>query len=144
MSNSSLHKENESEKRIHDMLKTALGPTINTLLDDPDVTNVRLNPNGKLFYKKLKEGKTRLLRDDHQASGGADHPDRGVIEGGNLRFEKPHYFVRITHDGVQVPGDVAPGCGESGFCDPEKSGLDLHPGRLRQPGYFETRMGRIP
>lgn len=51
------NKEKESEKRVSEMLNTAFGPTINTLLDDPTVTNIRLNPNGKLFYKKLKEGK---------------------------------------------------------------------------------------
>ena len=49
--------KSESGRRVYEMLQTAFGPTINALLDDPEVTNIRLNPNGKLFFKTLKEGK---------------------------------------------------------------------------------------
>ncbi len=57
----------ESVKRKYEMLQTAFGQTITKLLEDPEVTNIRLNPNGKLFYKKLKEGKT-LSNDTISAS----------------------------------------------------------------------------
>ena len=38
------------------MLRTALGPDIAAWLDDPDVVEVMLNPDGRLWIDRLKEG----------------------------------------------------------------------------------------
>ena len=38
------------------MLRTALGPDIAAWLDDPAVVEVMLNPDGRLWIDRLKEG----------------------------------------------------------------------------------------
>ncbi|TWQ32214.1 type II/IV secretion system family protein, partial [Xanthomonas vasicola] len=38
--------------RLLDMMKSALGGAIGELLDDPDVEEVRANPDGRLWYVK--------------------------------------------------------------------------------------------
>ena len=38
------------------MLRTALGPDIAAWLDDPGVVEVMLNPDGRLWIYRLKEG----------------------------------------------------------------------------------------
>jgi type IV secretion system protein VirB11 len=43
--------------RSHRMLRTALGPTIAAALDDPDVVEVMLNPDGTLWTDRLCSGR---------------------------------------------------------------------------------------
>jgi type IV secretion system protein VirB11 len=38
------------------MLRTALGPAIAGFLDDPDIVEVMLNPDGRLWIDRLREG----------------------------------------------------------------------------------------
>ena len=38
------------------MLRTALGPTIARFLDDPDIVEVMLNPDGRLWIDRLSSG----------------------------------------------------------------------------------------
>lgn len=38
------------------MLRTALGPSVKQLLEDPTVVEVMLNPNGRLWVDRLSEG----------------------------------------------------------------------------------------
>lgn len=47
-----------SLSRSHRMLRTALGPVIAAALDDPDVVEVMLNPDGSLWIDRLQEGRT--------------------------------------------------------------------------------------
>lgn len=46
----------EGLKRGVRMLRTALGPVISRLLDDPSVVEVMLNPDGRLWIDRLSEG----------------------------------------------------------------------------------------
>ncbi|MCL8385882.1 P-type conjugative transfer ATPase TrbB [Xanthobacter aminoxidans] len=46
----------EGLKRGVRMLRTALGPVISRLLDDPTVVEVMLNPDGRLWVDRLSEG----------------------------------------------------------------------------------------
>lgn len=41
------------------MLRTAMGPVIATALDDPDVVEVMLNPDGSLWLDRLRTGRER-------------------------------------------------------------------------------------
>ena len=38
------------------MLRTALGPAISTLLQDPSVVEVMLNPDGRIWVDRLSDG----------------------------------------------------------------------------------------
>ena len=46
----------EAHARGARMLRTALGPDIASWLDDPGVVEVMLNPDGRLWIDRLKEG----------------------------------------------------------------------------------------
>ena len=46
----------EASTRGARMLRTALGPSIATWLDDPTVIEVMLNPDGRLWLDRLNEG----------------------------------------------------------------------------------------
>lgn len=51
-----LAQRSESQARGARMLRTALGPVIARLLDDPGVTEVMLNPDGRLWLDRLAGG----------------------------------------------------------------------------------------
>jgi len=38
------------------MLRTALGPAISALLRDPDIVEVMLNPDGRIWVDRLRDG----------------------------------------------------------------------------------------
>ena len=46
----------EAIERGSRMLRTALGPHVGAWLDDPDVIEIMLNPDGRLWLDRLKEG----------------------------------------------------------------------------------------
>lgn len=46
-----------AEERRRAMLKTAMGPVINEALGDPDVIEVMVNPDGRLWIDRLGEGR---------------------------------------------------------------------------------------
>lgn len=45
------------ESRFHQMLQTAFGPNMMRYFDDPDVIEIMLNPDGKIFIETLHNGK---------------------------------------------------------------------------------------
>jgi Flp pilus assembly CpaF family ATPase len=49
-------RKKEAISRGARMLRTALGPAIATWLEDPAVVEVMLNPDGRLWVDRLKEG----------------------------------------------------------------------------------------
>ena len=51
------------------MLRTALGPAIAAWLDDPDIVEVMLNPDGRLWLDRLAEGLTETGEELSSADG---------------------------------------------------------------------------
>jgi type IV secretion system protein TrbB len=50
------HQQSESSLRGARMLRTALGPAIAGFLEDPQVVEVMLNPDGRLWIDRLSQG----------------------------------------------------------------------------------------
>ncbi|ESX79387.1 conjugal transfer protein TrbB [Mesorhizobium sp. LSHC414A00] len=50
------HSGREAVSRGARMLRTALGPAIACFLEDPDIVEVMLNPDGRLWVDRLREG----------------------------------------------------------------------------------------
>ncbi len=50
------HQQSESSLRGARMLRTALGPAIAGFLEDPQIVEVMLNPDGRLWIDRLSEG----------------------------------------------------------------------------------------
>lgn len=50
------HQDPEGQARSARMLRTALGPAITRLLEDPAVIEVMLNPDGRVWIDRLSEG----------------------------------------------------------------------------------------
>ncbi|MBL7507592.1 Flp pilus assembly complex ATPase component TadA, partial [Escherichia coli] len=50
------HQKSEAILRGARMLRTALGSTIATFLEDPAIVEVMLNPDGRLWVDRLSEG----------------------------------------------------------------------------------------
>jgi P-type conjugative transfer ATPase TrbB len=50
------HPSSEAVSRVARMLRTALGPVIGRFLEDPTIVEVMLNPDGRLWIDRLKEG----------------------------------------------------------------------------------------
>lgn len=50
------HHQGQAESRGARMLRTALGPAIARYLEDPSIVEVMLNPDGRLWVDRLKEG----------------------------------------------------------------------------------------
>ena len=46
-----------TSERTLNMLRTAMGPTITQALDDPDVIEIMLNPDGRLWLDKVGLGR---------------------------------------------------------------------------------------
>lgn len=53
-----MHDVDESRQRVLDKLKKELGATVRGALEDPEVVDVILNPDGKLWVNRLGKGKT--------------------------------------------------------------------------------------
>ncbi len=50
------HRQSEAVSRGARMLRTALGPAIAGFLEDPEIVEVMLNPDGRLWIDRLSEG----------------------------------------------------------------------------------------
>lgn len=83
-------KETKSARRHFDMLMTSFGEEIMTLMDDADIIEVMLNPDGKLWAESLTKGKfftqqkidaiqagsiIKLIASYKQTIADADHPE---------------------------------------------------------------------
>lgn len=62
--------ETKTRKRHLDMLKTSLGEDVVILLQDPDVIEIMLNPDGKLWAESYDKGKyfTEIIFSENQAT----------------------------------------------------------------------------
>ena len=93
----------EKQKRIEDMLSRAFGKAINGLLDDPDVVEILLNADGKLWSDTLGTGKVftgeliaeadaeriiRIVASQHGEICNAENPVvAGELPGSGNRFQ---------------------------------------------------------
>lgn len=59
-----------TQSRLMEMLTTALGPEVTAYLDDPDVVELMLNPDGKLWVDRLGDGRifTEIVLPPEEAS----------------------------------------------------------------------------
>ncbi|TIW30509.1 MAG: P-type conjugative transfer ATPase TrbB, partial [Mesorhizobium sp.] len=53
---SASHQQSEAIIRGARMLRTALGPAIAEFLEDPEIVEVMLNPDGRLWVDRLSHG----------------------------------------------------------------------------------------
>ena len=82
------------------MLRTAMGPAIAAALDDPDVVEVLLNPDGSLWFDRLRTGRV--------ASGiSLSAPDAERI----IRLVAAHVRAEV-HPGAPILSAELPGSGE--------------------------------
>ena len=91
------HQKPEAIARGARMLRTALGPAIARLLEDPAVVEVMLNPDGRLWVDRLSEG----LSDTGERLSAAD----GVallVENAAI----PHVSRLIEAQGFKLGGEV--------------------------------------
>ena len=51
-------RQHEIHGRVLDMLHTSFGPTIQSLMEDPDVVEIMLNADGRLWVDRLKQGRS--------------------------------------------------------------------------------------
>ncbi|MFG1244999.1 P-type conjugative transfer ATPase TrbB [Xanthobacter versatilis] len=82
------------------MLRTALGPMITRLLEDPAVVEVMLNPDGRLWVDRLSEG----LRDTGERLAAAD--------GERIVRLVAHHIGAEVHAGAPRVSAELPGTGE--------------------------------
>lgn len=59
---------NENDRRVAEKLRREFGPTINKLLEESDVVEIMLNPDGKLWCERLGQKMQHVgIMDSHQA-----------------------------------------------------------------------------
>ena len=46
----------EQQHRLHEKLRRELGPAVLAALEDPDITEVMLNPDGGLWVESQRQG----------------------------------------------------------------------------------------
>jgi len=90
----------ESRARERTMLRSAFGPVIAAALDDPDVIEVMVNPDGRLWLDRQREG--RVFTGERM---GAPETERVI------RLVANHIRVEVTRDAPVVSAEL-PGTGE--------------------------------
>jgi Flp pilus assembly CpaF family ATPase len=106
MNGSSLLPAEPAQRRIR-MLRTAMGPEIAAALEDPEVVEVLLNPDGSLWVDRLGSG--RCPTGHHMPAPVAERIIRLVAA--HVRAEvhpgAPHAVGRAARDGRALPGRLA-------------------------------------
>jgi len=90
----------EGQARSARMLRTALGPAIAQLLEDPAVIEVMLNPDGRIWVDRLSEG----LSDTNEWVSPAD--------GDRIVRLVAHHIGVVVHDGAPRVSAELPETGE--------------------------------
>lgn len=93
---------NKTNKRHMDMLTTSFGEDIVAFLQDPDIIEVMLNPDGKLWAESYKDGKyfTGIIFDDKQSTNiikllAAYHQEIADYEHPEISCELPESGARF-------------------------------------------------
>lgn len=89
------------------MLRTAMGPLIATALDDPDVVEVMLNPDGVLWLDRLTAGRSRL---GALSAGDGERIIRLVAAhvGAEVHRGKPLLSAELPETGERFEGVLPP------------------------------------
>ncbi|MEP9355738.1 P-type conjugative transfer ATPase TrbB [Xanthobacter sp. KR7-65] len=97
------------------MLRTALGPVISRLLDDPTVVEVMLNPDGRLWVDRLSEGLANTGQ--KLAPGDAERIIRLVAHhiGAEVHAGAPRLSAELPGTGERFEGLLPPVVGAPTF-----------------------------
>ena len=102
------HHRQEAIQRGARMLRTALGPVIARLLEDPAVAEVMLNPDGRLWVDRLSEG----LSDTGERLSAADGERivRLVAHhvGAEVHARSPRVSAELPENGERFEGLLPP------------------------------------
>lgn len=98
----------EVSARSNRMLRTALGPTIAQWLDDPDVVEIMLNPDGWLWIDRLGEGLSETAQRLSAAEG--ERIIRLVAHhvGGEVHRDSPRVSAELPETGERFEGLLPP------------------------------------
>jgi type IV secretion system protein VirB11 len=90
------------------MLRTALGPAIATWLDDPDIVEVMLNPDGRLWLDRLTEGLTET--GEQISAADAERIVRLVAHhvGAEVHAGSPRVSAELPETGERFEGLLPP------------------------------------
>tara|TARA_R110000824_G_scaffold24090_3_gene85366 strand:- start:20707 stop:21639 length:933 start_codon:yes stop_codon:yes gene_type:complete len=90
------------------MLRTALGPAIARYLDDPQVVEVMLNPDGRLWLDKLSEGLCATT--DHLSAADGERIVRLVAHhvGAEVHSGAPRVSAELPETGERFEGLLPP------------------------------------
>lgn len=102
------HHGSEATRRGARMLRTALGPSMARLLDDPGVVEVMLNPDGRIWIDRLSEG----LADTGETMSSADGERivRLVAHhvGAEVHARRPRVSAELPETGERFEGLLPP------------------------------------
>jgi type IV secretion system protein VirB11 len=102
------HHSNEGLSRGARMLRTALGPAIARYLEDPAVVEVMLNPDGRLWVDRLREG--LVATDDVLIPADGERIVRLVAHhiGAEVHPDSPRVSAELPETGERFEGLLPP------------------------------------
>jgi type IV secretion system protein VirB11 len=101
-------REQERERRVYEMLLSSMGPLIERLLEDDDVCDITLNPDGRLWVDRLGSG--REFTGETMAEADAERIIRIVASGLNTvcNTENPILSAELPGTGSRFQGLLPP------------------------------------
>ncbi|WP_320203084.1 P-type conjugative transfer ATPase TrbB [Agrobacterium rosae] len=102
------HHEGQAVSRSARMLRTALGPAIAAYLEDPAIVEVMLNPDGRLWVDRLKEG--LVATDDIMIPADGERIVRLVAHhvGAEVHAGAPRVSAELPETGERFEGLLPP------------------------------------
>ncbi|MBW8298293.1 MAG: P-type conjugative transfer ATPase TrbB [Hydrogenophaga sp.] len=102
------HHQGQSVSRGARMLRTALGPAIARYLEDPSIVEVMLNPDGRLWVDRLKEG--LVATDDILIPADGERIVRLVAHhvGAEVHAGSPRVSAELPETGERFEGLLPP------------------------------------
>ncbi|WP_454745890.1 P-type conjugative transfer ATPase TrbB [Ciceribacter selenitireducens] len=102
------HHQGQAVSRGARMLRTALGPAIARYLEDPSIVEIMLNPDGRLWVDRLKEG--LVATDDILIPADGERIVRLVAHhvGGEVHAGSPRVSAELPETGERFEGLLPP------------------------------------
>ncbi len=126
------------------MLRTAMGPDIAAALDDPEVVEVMLNPDGSLWVDRLGAGRRRpgsIWRPRPRSGSFAWSPRCMRRRSARRRADR---LGGTPGDRRALRGRAAAGCAGAGLCDPQARDRRHSPRALCERAILTASPGRFP